>query len=156
MSDEMIIAADHGGFYLKEEVKSILTGLGFQVTDVGAHAYDGDDDYPEFASRVAACVSSGEFPRGIIICGSGVGASVTANKFPGVRAGLCHDSYSAHQGVEHDDMNILCLGARVVGTEVAKELITAFIGASFTGEERHARRLGKLLDIEREYLQTDT
>lgn len=156
MSDEMIIAADHGGFYLKEEVKSILTGLGFQVTDVGAHTYDGDDDYPEFASRVATSVSSGEFPRGIIICGSGVGASVTANKFPGVRAGLCHDSYSAHQGVEHDDMNILCLGARVVGIEVAKELITAFIGASFTGEERHARRLGKLLDIEREYLQTDT
>ena len=156
MTDTIIIGADHGGFYLKEEVKGVLAGLGFQVMDTGADTYDADDDYPEFASKVAASVSSGEFTKGIIICGSGVGASITANKFSGVRAGLCHDSYSAHQGVEHDDMNILCLGARVVGIEVAKELIGAFVQASFTGEERHRRRLGKLIDIERKCFQNDT
>ena len=156
MTDAIIIGADHGGFYLKEEVKNILSDLGLQVTDTGASTYDSEDDYPEFAAKVAASVSSGEFERGIIICGSGVGASITANKFSGVRAGLCHDSYSAHQGVEHDDMNILCLGARVVGIEVAKELIAAFVRASFTGEERHVRRLGKLLAIECKCLQNDT
>jgi len=155
MTDAIIIGADHGGFHLKEEVKDILSDLGFQVTDTGANTYDAGDDYPEFASKVAASVSSGEFAKGIIICGSGVGASIAANKFPGVRAGLCHDSYSAHQGVEHDDMNILCLGARVVGIEVAKELIAAFVHASFTGEERHVRRLGKLLSIEQKCLQND-
>ena len=110
------------------------------------------DDYPDFTGEVARLVASGEAERGIIVCGSGVGSSVAANKFPGVRAGLCHDTYSAHQGVEHDDVNVLCMGARVIGIELAMEVIRAFLAARFSGEERHVRRLSKVLSIEEKHL----
>ena len=122
------------------------------MTDVGAFAYDAIDDYPDFTAEVARKVASGEAERGVVICGSGVGSTVAANKFPGVRAGLCHDTYSAHQGVEHDDVNVLCIGARVIGIELAMEVIRAFLGAKFSGEERHVRRLSKVLDIEKTHL----
>jgi ribose 5-phosphate isomerase B len=147
------LGADHGGFLLKQEVGSWLKGQGHAVKDLGAHQYELADDYPDYAEAVARAVARGQAQRGIIICGSGVGASIVANKVPGVRAGLCHDTYSAHQGVEHDDMNVLCLGARIVGLELAKELVTAFLNARFTGEERHQRRLQKVLDIEAQVLQ---
>ncbi len=142
------IGADHGGYALKEELVARLKD-GFEVRDVGAHAVDTDDDYPDFVEPVARAVAAGEADRGIVVCGSGVGACIAANKVPGIRAGLCHDSYSAHQGVEHDDMNILCLGARVVGVELAVELVTAFLGASFSNEPRHRRRLDKVIALER-------
>ncbi|MEQ4489973.1 MAG: ribose 5-phosphate isomerase B [Dehalococcoides mccartyi] len=144
------IGADHGGYGLKTDLLPFLNQLGIKVLDLGACTYDSADDYPDFASAVARKVACGQTDRGIIICGSGVGACITANKIKGVRAGLCHDVYSAHQGVEHDDMNVLCLGARVIGIEVAKEIITAFLNARFTGEERHKRRLEKLLQAEKE------
>ena len=156
MSQQVAVGADHAGLPLKAELVPWLSSMGYQVTDLGAHSYDAEDDYPDFVEAVAKCVASGEVERGIIVCGSGVGASVAANKFPGVRAGMCHDTYSAHQGVEHDDVNILCLGARIVGIELAKEVITAFLGARFTGEERHQRRLAKVLAIEERYLQRGT
>ncbi|MBM3945441.1 MAG: ribose-5-phosphate isomerase [SAR202 cluster bacterium] len=143
------IGADHGGFPLKAEVAALLKKLGHEVTDVGAHAYDAADDYPDFALAAAKAVASGKAERAVILCGSGVGASVAANKVRGVRAAVCHDTYSARQGVEHDDMNALCLGARIVGIETARELVTAFMGARFSGEERHARRLKKVLDQEK-------
>ena len=144
------IGADHGGYGLKTDLLPFLNQLGAKVLDLGACTYDSADDYPDFALAVARKVACGQTDRGIIICGSGVGACITANKIKGVRAGLCHDVYSAHQGVEHDDMNVLCLGARVIGIEVAKEIITAFLNACFTGEERHKRRLEKLLQAEKE------
>ena len=143
------LGTDHGGFPLKVELLPWLQALGFEVLDLGAYTLDPTDDYPDFALAVAQAVSSGKAQRGIIICGSGVGACIVANKLPGVRAGLCHDTYSAHQGVEHDDMNVLCLGARIIGIEVAKELVMVFLNARFTGEERHSRRLDKLKAIER-------
>jgi ribose 5-phosphate isomerase B len=142
------IATDHGGFELKEELKSYLTGTGHVVVDIGARELTPGDDYPDFVIPLAEAVASGVLERGIAVCGSGVGASVCANKIPGVRAGLVHDHYSAHQGVEHDDMNILCMGGRVVGLLVAQELVDAFLGASFTGEERHVRRLKKVAALE--------
>ena len=142
------LAGDHAGLDLKNEVKGWLREEGYEVVDLGAHSYDPDDDYPDFAGPLADAVASGQAERGVLVCGSGVGASIAANKVPGVRAGLCHDTYSAHQGVGHDDMNVLCLGARVIGTELARELLTAFLAARFTGEERHVRRLGKLKAIE--------
>lgn len=142
------ISADHGGYAMKEELVARLKD-DFEVRDVGAHAVDTDDDYPDFVEPVARAVAAGEADRGIVVCGSGVGACIAANKVPGIRAGLCHDSYSAHQGVEHDDMNILCLGARVVGVELAVELVTAFLGASFSNEPRHRRRLDKVIALER-------
>lgn len=142
------VAADHGGFDLKTELLLWLKSEGYKVKDYGAHACNPSDDYPDFAQAVAKAVASGEAWRGIIICGSGVGACIVANKFIGVRAGICHDTYSAHQGVEHDDMNILCLGARVIGVEMAKELTSAFLGAQFSGEKRHLRRLKKVKAIE--------
>ena len=114
---------------------------------------DSTDDYPDSARAVAQAVASGQAERGIIICGSGVGSCIAANKVPGIRACLCHDTYSAHQGVEHDDMNVLCLGARIIGIELATEVVTSFLKACFTGEERHRRRLGKILNIERQALQ---
>jgi len=120
----------------------------YQILDVGAHTLDPSDDYPDFAQAVAAEVASGRAERGILVCGSGVGACIVANKVPAIRACLCHDTYSARQGVEHDDMNVLCLGARVIGPELATELATAFLKARFSGEERHRRRLKKLLAIE--------
>jgi ribose 5-phosphate isomerase B len=148
MALQVALAADHGGLSLKDELAPWLCDLGFDVHDLGAHSLEPADDYPDFADAVAQAVASGRAQRGIIVCGSGVGASVVANKVRGVRAGLCHDTYAAHQGVEHDDMNVLCLGARVIGIELARELVTAFLNARFTGEERHQRRLNKLLAIE--------
>jgi ribose 5-phosphate isomerase B len=142
------IGADHGGFELKNELVAQLRQAGQAVIDIGAHAYDAKDDYPDFARAVAVEVTAGRAERGIIVCGSGVGACIAANKIKGVRAGVCHDTYSAHQGVEHDDMNVVCLGARIVGVELAREIVTAFVGAKFRTEERYIRRLNKVLAIE--------
>ncbi len=149
------LGADHGGFPLKAELLPWLQAEGHQVIDVGALTLEPSDDYPDFAEALAAVVVSGRAERGILVCGSGVGASVAANKVPGIRSGLCHDTYSAHQGVEHDDMNVLCLGARVVGIALARELVAAFLNARFTGEERHLRRLKKLAAIEGRRLQSN-
>jgi ribose 5-phosphate isomerase B len=135
---------------LKAELGHWLQAQGYEVVDLGARALDPADDYPDFAAAVAHAVAQGQGQRGILICGSGVGASIAANKVSGVRAGVCHDAYSAHQGVEHDDMNVLCLGARIVGVELARELVTAFLRARFTAEERHQRRLNKVLAMERQ------
>jgi ribose 5-phosphate isomerase B len=148
MTVRVVIGADHGGFALKSELVPWLKAQGYEVLDLGAARYEAGDDYPDFAEAVAKSVASGQAQRGIIICGSGVGACIAANKIKGVRAGLCHDTYSAHQGVEHDDMNILCLGARIIGGELAKEIIAAFLKARFAQEERFSRRLQKVLAIE--------
>ncbi len=143
------IGADHGGFSLKSDLVSYL-GSQYKVTDFGADKLDPNDDYPQYALEVAIAVASGKAKRGIIICGSGIGASIVANKVKGIRAGLCHDTYSAHQGVEHDDMNVLCLGARVVGPALARELVTTFLNAIFIKEARHQRRLDMIADLERQ------
>jgi ribose 5-phosphate isomerase B len=143
------IGADHAGYALKQELVASLRSDGQAVEDLGTHSPQ-PVDYPDVAGWVARAVLSGSAERGVLICGSGVGASVAANKFTGIRAGLCHDTYSAHQGVEHDDMNVLVLGARVIGLELARELVRAFLGARFTQEERHQRRLGKIKAIEEE------
>ena len=153
MTQRVALGADHGGFPLKTELLPWLQGQGYEVLDLGAHTLDPVDDYPDVSVAVAQAVASGKARRGIIICGSGVGACIVANKVVGVRAGLCHDTYSARQGVEHDDMNVLCLGARVIDVELARELVTAFLGAQFSGAERHQRRLQKLLAIESEAVQ---
>ncbi|MDP6448677.1 MAG: ribose 5-phosphate isomerase B [Dehalococcoidales bacterium] len=153
MTLRVVLGADHGGFPLKVELLPWLKDQGYDILDLGAHTLGPTDDYPDFAIAVADAVGSGKGERGIIICGSGVGVSIAANKVPGVRAGTCHDTYSAHQGVEHDDMNVLCLGARIIGGELARELVTAFLCAKFTGEERHLRRRQKVLDIESRTLQ---
>ena len=142
------LGSDHAGFDLKHKVARVLQAMGHDVQDVGAHDFDPLDDYPDFARLVAEAVAAGSAERGVLVCGSGVGASVAANKVRGVRAAMCHDTYSAHQGVEHDDMNVLCLGARVIGEELAKELIASFLGAAFTGEERHVRRVAKIEAME--------
>lgn len=152
MKLNVVIGADHGGFEMKEQLLSRLA-KDYEVADAGAYEYNPADDYTDFALSVAQAVAGGRATRGILVCGSGVGACITANKVPGIRACLCHDTYSAHQGVEHDDMNVLCLGARVIGIEMAYELTVAFLNARFSGEERHRRRLQKLLDIERQALQ---
>ena len=146
------VGADHGGFEMKNELADQLKQAGHDVLDLGAQAYDAQDDYPDFARLVAEAVASGRVERGVLVCGSGVGACVAANKVRGVRAGLCHGTYSAHQGVEHDDMNVVCLGARVIGVELAREIVTAFARAQFSREERHVRRVRKVLAIERESL----
>jgi len=148
MTLHVALGADHGGFALKTELVPWLQSQGYEILDLGAHKFDAADDYPDPSVAVARAVASGQAQRGIIICGSGVGACITANKIPGVRAGTCHDTYSAHQGVEHDDMNVLCLGSRIIGGELARELVEAFLSARFTGEERHLRRLRKVLAIE--------
>ncbi|MBI2855399.1 MAG: ribose 5-phosphate isomerase B [Chloroflexi bacterium] len=142
------VAADHNGYSLRAELLTWLQSRGYRVLDLGAYQVDPDDDYPDFAVAAAQAVASGRVDRGIIACGSGVGACIAANKMTGVRACVCHDTYSARQGVEHDDMNVLCLGARVIGVELARELVDAFLQARFTGEERHQRRLNKVLAIE--------
>ncbi len=152
MTEHVALAADHAGFPLKTELLAWLQAQGHQVLDLGAFSLDPGDDYPDHAEAVARAVVSGQARRGILICGSGVGACVAANKVPGIRACLCHDIYSAHQGVEHDDMNVLCLGARIIGPELAKDLATGFLNARFTGEARHRRRLEKVLSIERRAL----
>ena len=152
MKSRVAIGADHGGLDLKQQLMARLEG-DYDIVDKGATSFDPDDDYPDFAVAVSRSVASGEAQRGVIICGSGVGGCVAANKVPGVRAAVCHDTYSAHQGVEHDDMNVLCLGARVIGIEVATELAAAFLEARFSGKERHRRRLDKVLEIERTALR---
>ncbi|MBI5285174.1 MAG: ribose 5-phosphate isomerase B [Chloroflexi bacterium] len=141
------VGADHGGYPLKETIVRELERLGHQVVDKGTFS-EAAVDYPDFSEAVGLSIASGESERGVVLCGSGVGASVAANKIRGVRAAVCHDTYSAHQGVEHDDMNVLTLGARVIGPEVALELVRAFVSARFSGEERHLRRLNKVLAIE--------
>ena len=141
------VASDHAGFLLKGAVLEYLTGLGHSVEDLGTHDTT-PVDYPDFAEAVAERILSKRVERAVLICGSGVGASVTANKFPGIRAGLCHDTYSAHQGVEHDHMNVLVLGGRVIGEELAHELVHAFVGAKMSQEERHLQRLAKIDAIE--------
>ncbi len=144
----IVIGADHNGLASKDDVRQWLEAAGHTVIDVGPHQLDPDDDYPDFARLVGETLQRGEADRGILLCGSGVGASIAANKLRGIRAGLCHDVYSAHQAVEHDNVNVLCLGPRVVGPALMEELVTAFLGASFTGEERHARRLAKVTALE--------
>lgn len=144
------IGSDHAGFELKESLVIFLRELGHDVVDVGTHSTE-SVDYPDYAEAVGKAVREGRAERGILVCGSGVGASVAANKLPGIRAGLCHDTYSAHQGVEHDDMNVLVMGGRVIGHALARELIQAYLGAQFTGEERHQGRLKKIHDLETRY-----
>jgi ribose 5-phosphate isomerase B len=145
---KIAIACDHGGFPLKADLVKLLDSLGHQVVDLGAHHFDPHDDYPDFARALGAAIQQAKAERGILLCGSGVGASVAANKIKGVRAGLCHDVYSAHQSVEHDDVNVLCLGARIIGPALAADLVKAFVGARFTGEERHLRRLQAVQALE--------
>jgi ribose 5-phosphate isomerase B len=142
------VGADHGGFPLNERVMEELRAAGHEIEDFGTHDGSRADDYPDYALLVGRSVQSGRAELGILICGSGVGASVAANKLRGIRAALCGDTYSAHQSREHDDCNVLCLGARVVGVELASEIVRAFTGARFTGEERHRRRLAKITNIE--------
>lgn len=145
---KIAIGSDHAGHALMQTLVGLLRGDGHSVSDL-TPALDPQDDYPDAAAAVGRAVASGGAERGIVVCGSGVGASVAANKIRGVRAGLCHDTYSARQGVEHDDINVLCLGARVIGDAVAADLARAFLGARFSGEARHARRLRKILDLEK-------
>jgi len=152
MKQVVAFGSDHVGFDLKGELMRRLQGK-YEVLDMGPAAYDAADDYPDFAGAVACAVASGKAWRGILICGSGVGVSIAANKIPGVRACLCHDTFSARQGVEHVEMNVLCLGARVIGVELAMELTTAFLNAKFGGEAKHKRRLDKLLAIEKHSLE---
>ena len=146
------IGGDHAGFPLKQLVAEQLASEGFaqlvcQVVDCGTNSTD-SCDYPDFAIAVAQKILSGQVDRGIVVCGSGVGVSVAANKFPGIRAAICHDTYSAHQGVEHDDMNVLCIGGRIIGSELAMEIVRSFLAAQYTPAERHQRRLDKVLEIE--------
>ncbi|MGD0297333.1 MAG: RpiB/LacA/LacB family sugar-phosphate isomerase [Bryobacteraceae bacterium] len=142
------IATDHGGFALKEELVAHLRELGHEVVDLGAHSIDPGDDYPDFVIPLARAVAAGKVERGIAVCGSGVGASVCANKIPGVHAGLIHDHYSARQGVEDDHMNIICMGERTVGPAVARDLLDTFLTAEFSQAERHLRRLAKVASLE--------
>ena len=147
----LAIGADHGGFYLKTIIVDFLKNLGHEVHDLGTHS-DEPVDYPDYARAVSKEILLKKAERGILICGSGVGACVAANKFPGIRAAICHDTFSAHQGVEDDNINILCLGARVVGHELAKEIVKVWLTSSFSGAERHIRRLAKIDEIEKEFL----
>ena len=148
----MIVAfgCDHAGLPLKPRVVEAIVAAGHQVLDCGADELDPDDDYPDYARAVGEAVTGGQAERGVLVCGSGVGVSVAASKIPGVRAAMCHDTYSAHQGVEHDAMNVLTMGARVVGPELAAELVAAFLAAEFSGAERHRRRLAKIEALESE------
>ena len=148
---KLVISSDHAGFSLKEEVRANLAEAGHEVVDLGAYNTE-PSDYPDFAEKVGAAIKRGDAPRGILICGSGVGVCVAANKIPGIRAGICHDTYSAHQGVEHDDMNVLVLGARIIGASLAFEIAHAFVGAIFnTIEPRYTRRFKKVQAIEAKY-----
>ena len=148
MVKRVALAADHAGFELKEKMAAFLKEAGFEVVDLGTSNRE-PSDYPDFARAIGEALREGKAERGILICGSGVGACVAANKMKNIRAGLCHDTYSAHQGVEHDDINVLCLGSRVIGEELARELVSAFLAARFTGEERHMRRLAKVQAMEK-------
>src|SRR5215470_6508519 len=148
---KLVIGSDHAGYELKVALGDFLRSLGHEVLDVGAFNQN-PSDYPDFAEAVGRKVLDGKAERGVLICGSGVGASVAANKLPGIRAGMCHDTYSAHQGVEHDDINVLVLGSRVIGVMLAQDLVRAFLAAKFTNEDRHLRRLGKVKALEAKYL----
>ena len=144
------IGADHAGFEMKRDLSGYLAKSGHEMTDIGTHTA-APVDYPDIASGVAQAVRNGQADRGILVCGSGAGAAIAACKFPGIRASVCHDAYSARQAVEHDDLNVLCLGARVIGTELAKTLVDAFLAAAFSGDERHMKRLAKIDAIESRY-----
>lgn len=144
----IVVGSDHAGFELKEILVPFVRSLGYEVIDVGTHSRD-PVDYPDYAEKVAVEILSGRVDRGILLCGSGVGASVAANKIPGIRAGNCEDYYSSHQGVEHDDMNVLVLGGRIVGSALAQDMVRAYLAATFTAEERHLRRLHKVEALER-------
>ena len=149
---KLVVAADHAGFELKEEVRADLERQGHEVIDLGAYNTE-PSDYPDFAEAVGKALQAGQAERGILICGSGVGVGIAANKMPGILASMCHDTYSAHQGVEHDNMNVLVLGARIIGSALALELVTAFLNANFkSGEERFVRRLNKVKAIEARYM----
>ena len=144
----IVLSADHAGYLLKNELAAKLAQQGHDVIDLGTHSA-APVDYPDTAEAVAGTLRDGQADRGIIVCGSGAGVSIAANKFPGIRAAVCHDTYTAHQAVEHDDMNVLCLGARVVGPALAWDLVSAFLGAVFSREDRHQRRLNKILEFEK-------
>jgi ribose 5-phosphate isomerase B len=145
---KVALAADHAGFELKESLRAFLPKLGVEVIDLGTDRGDVPSDYPDFARRIGESVVSGQAERGILVCGSGVGASIAANKVRGVYAALCHDTYSAHQGVEQDKMNVLCLGARIIGVELAREIVKSYLGAQFSAEDRHIRRTNKIKALE--------
>ena len=144
---KIALAADHAGFEMKRDLAGKLAKDGHEVLDLGTHS-SATVDYPDYAEAVATVLRDGQVDRGIIVCGSGAGVSIAANKFPGVRAAVVHDVYTAHQAVEHDDMNVLCLGARVIGANLAREIVDTFVGARFSGDERHLRRLAKIHDFE--------
>jgi ribose 5-phosphate isomerase B len=149
---KLVISADHAGFPLKEDVRAYLAKKSYEVVDLGAFNGNEPDDYPDFAEKVGEAILAGVAAKGILICGSGVGVCVAANKIPGIRAGMCHDTYSAHQGVEHDDMNVIVLGARIIGSALAYEVVDSFLGAKFSAnEERFTRRFNKVLAIEAKY-----
>jgi ribose 5-phosphate isomerase B len=152
MNMKIALAADHAGFVLKNQLEEYLRAAGYDVLDLGTYTEE-SVDYPDYAKAVGEALQDGLAERGVLICGSGVGASIAANKLPGIRAAVCHDSYSARQGVEHDDMNVLVLGGRIVGVELARELVDAFLGAQFSGEERHVRRVNKIKALETEALE---
>src|SRR5712671_7464334 len=147
---KIVIGSDHAGYELKQQLIPVIQELGHEVLDVGTDS-TAAVDYPDFAAKVGHAVLDGRAERGVLICGSGVGASVAVNKMHGIRGGICHDTYSAHQGVEHDDINVLVLGSRVIGVKLADELVKAFLGAKFTNEERHVRRLGKVKTLEAKF-----
>lgn len=147
---KIAIGADHAGYRLKAELAELVAAAGHAVVDVGTHDEE-PVDYPDYAAAVGRAVASGRADRGIIVCGSGAGAAIAANKVKGVRCALTHDTYSGHQSVEHDDANVIALGSRVIGAALASEIVTAFLGAAFSGEERHARRLGKVLALEEQF-----
>ncbi len=145
----IVLGADHAGFELKQNLLAFVRGLGHEVLDVGTDSA-APVDYPDYAEAVGKAVLNRQADRGVLVCGSGVGASVAANKLPGIRAAVCHDTYSAHQGVEHDDMNVIVFGSRVIASELARDLVKAYLGATFSGEERHVRRLAKIRKLEGE------
>ena len=148
------IGADHAGFELKRDLAGYVAQRGHEVTDLGTHS-TAPVDYPDTAEAVATAVRNGQADRGILVCGSGAGVAVAASKFPGIRAAVCHDTYTARQAVEHDDVNVLCLGARVIGPDLARSLVETFLAATFSGEERHMRRLAKIVAIENRFLRDD-
>jgi len=147
---KVVVGSDHAGLVIKQDIAAFLQGDGHEVLDVGTYSAD-PVDYPDSAQAVGQAVLDGRAERGVLVCGSGVGASVAASKIPGIRAAVCHDGYSAHQGVEHDDMNVLVLGGRIVGPALARELVRAFVAARFSNDERHVRRLAKVKAIENRY-----
>ena len=150
---KVVIGSDHAGFQLKNAMGDLLRSLGHEVLDIGAFN-ENPSDYPDFAEAVGRAILDGRAERGVLICGSGIGASVAANKLIGIRAGICHDTYSGHQGVEHDNMNVLVMGSRVVGEKLAEDIVRAYLPAKFTHEERHARRLAKVAALEQKICKT--